>query len=253
MSLAVRRNTAGRSAARKHKQLMKAWRERVLGRRTGLLVWSALLLAGLLLQHVHLDETWALVAGGWLGGAAVAWVLLPETIAPGWIGNWQRGAWGEENTAVELRQLERGGWTVRHDIASSNGRWNRDHVVAGPAVYVLDTKNLGDRIVTVEGTKLRATAIEDPDTSYLIDRFPVVAQAHELARKAHGDLGFRVKVYPVIVVWGHFDEQQAWLGEIAVVHGNRVADWLAERPVDLLRSDKRQAVSNWVATLPRLS
>jgi hypothetical protein len=122
--------------------------------------------------------------------------------------------------------------------------------VAGPAVYVLDSKNFVDRTIRVKGSSLRVTAIDDFDETYVIDRFPVVAQALELERAAKLELGFGVAVYPVVVVWGRFEAQEAWIGEVAVVHGKRIVDWLEERPADLLRADKRQIVADWAASLP---
>jgi len=42
---------------------------------------------------------------------------------------WLWGAWGEENTADQLKELG-DEWFVIHDLASSYGNW--DHVVVGP-------------------------------------------------------------------------------------------------------------------------
>ena len=95
-----------------------------------------------LIQHVHLSELWAMVIGSWFGALVAGWVLVPDLMLPGWIGNWQEGAWGgEENTATVLRRLKRKGWTVRHDVKAGDGPWNRDHIVAGGSVFLIDTKN----------------------------------------------------------------------------------------------------------------
>src|SRR4051794_35891008 len=169
MSISLRRSRAGRSAARRHKLLAGAWRRRVLGRRTSACVWIVCTGVYLVLWNLRLPSHWALGTGMLLGALIVAWWALPQVLMPGWISNWQEGAWGEQATAKELRRLP-GGWAVRHDVAA-RASGNRDHVVAGPSVFLLDTKNLNDSIVTVEGGALRVTRIESPTDGYVIDRF----------------------------------------------------------------------------------
>jgi hypothetical protein len=220
----------------------------VLGRRTGLLVWSLLILVLLLVQHLTLGTRWALVVGAWIGAAAMGWLLLPEIVMPGWIGNWQIGGWGEENTASELKSLQRAGWTVRHDLATST-KANIDHFVVGPSAYALDSKNLKDSTVAVEGVALRVTRIDDPESGYLLDWFRVKGQASRLERAIEQSLGFPVQVQPVLVIWGDFKEQEAWLGNLAVVHGMHLAAWLEARPRTLVREDKRQALIAWAERL----
>src|SRR5579871_4516902 len=61
VSVLLRRNLAGRSAHRRHKELTRAWRRRVLGRRIDVGFWVVLVLVALLVQHVPLSERWALV------------------------------------------------------------------------------------------------------------------------------------------------------------------------------------------------
>lgn len=250
VSVYVRRNVAGRSAAQRYKRLKKTWRHRVLGRRTGVLVFSVLFLLFLLVQHVHLSELWAMVIGSWFGALIAGWVLIPDVMMPGWIGNWQEGAWGEENTASELRRLKRKGWTVRHDVKAGDGPWNRDHIVAGGSVFLIDTKNLSDSTTTIEGKTLRVTHIDDPDVSYVVDSFPVRRQAYWLEREFEDKLGFPVAVQPVLAIWGRFPAEETWIGDMAVVHAARVADWIEARPANLLREDKRRLVSAWVKKLP---
>jgi hypothetical protein len=253
MAISLRRNHAGRSAARRYKLLSRRWRRRVLGRWTGFFVWPLFLLLALGLQRVDLSKQLTLIAGSLLGSACAAWLLLPDSLMPNWIGNWQRGASGEELTAQELRRLEKAGWTVRHDAATATGRANRDHIVAGPSLFLLDTKNFSDSEITVEGKSLRLTRIDDPNEGYLFDRLAVAKQSYWLEREIEDALGFPVAVNPVIVVWGRFPEQQAWLGNVAVVHGERIAQWIEGRPADILKPKARQAVADWVKQQPRAS
>jgi len=220
----------------------------VLGPRTGILVWSFLLLAALLLQHVPLSQQWTLVVGSWFGGIVAAWLLLPDIAMPGRFGNWRRGGWGEENTASEVNSLKKRGWTVRHDLATSK-KANIDHLLVGPSVYVLDSKNLKDSRVTVEGEALRVTLIDDPESSYLLDRFPVKGQAFRLERSIEKHFGFRAQVQPVVVVWGVFEEREAWLGGLAVVQGMHLKTWLESRPRTLVRDEHREALARWLKNL----
>jgi hypothetical protein len=63
-------------------------------------------------------------------------------------------------------------------------------------------------------------------------------------------VGFPVAVYPVVVIWGHFDAGVQWDGNVACVDGDKIAEWLASRPVDLREERKRQAVQDWIRALP---
>jgi len=250
MELPLGRNVAGKSAKREYQRRSRAWRRRVFGRRATFGFWSVVSAVVLVAATRDLGRPWTLLAGVFIGCALASSILLPEALMPAWITRWRDGSWGEENTARELRRLERIGWTVRHDVGTSAGLWNRDHVVAGPAVYVIDSKNLADSRVTVEGETLRVTAIEDPHKSYVLDRFAVRHHAREFERQARSSLGFGVAIYPVVAVWGAFEVREAWLGDLAVVHGRHLAEWLVSRPTDLVHDDKRQLVARWVESLP---
>jgi hypothetical protein len=75
--------------------------------------------------------------------------------------------------------------------------------------------------------------------------------AQALKRDLEAAVGFPVAVYPVVVIWGHFAAGAQWDGNVAYVDGDRIAEWLAERPVDLRDETKRQAVRRWLRALPR--
>ena len=235
---------------RRHKRLARTWRRRVIGRHTSIYVWAVWTVLLFVTIGLHLESRWALWAGMMLGATIVGWWMLREALLPGWISNWQIGAWGEQVTAKELARLPRN-WAVRHDVASPAGG-NRDHVVGGPSVYVLDTKNLSDSIVTVEGATLRVSRIDDPEEDgYVFDRFPVKRAAYWLGQDAETQVGFPIAIYPVLVIWARFDAKVAWLGNLAVVRGDLIADWLQSRPADLLRDDRRAAAAAWVKALPQ--
>lgn len=247
-----RREAAGRSAERKYKALSKTWRRRVFGRRFAIYFWTIYIMLLLLVLSLDLAGRWAMYVGFGFGAAYAAWLLLPDSLMPGHIFNWQLGAWSEQNTASELRRLRHEGWVVRHDV-KWGARSNHDHVVAGPAVYVLNTKNAKDSIVAIEGCVVRVTRLDDPSESYLSDRWlpSAGAEARTLKAKLDRELGFPVAVYPVVVVWGRFEAGQQYVGEVSLVAGDRLVEWLQSRPVDLLADEKRRRVGDWVRRLSR--
>jgi hypothetical protein len=51
------------------------------------------------------SQVWTL---GLLGAGALAFFVIARLSPPGWIENWEFGAWGEQATAKELRPLESG-------------------------------------------------------------------------------------------------------------------------------------------------
>jgi Nuclease-related domain len=161
--------TAGRSAEAKYKTLASAWRRRLLGRRAPMYFWGIFAVALIAVVSAHPSGRWGLYAGFVFGAAAVTWILLPDAVMPHQVFKWQLGAWGEQKTASELRRLERDGWLIRHDVAWGE-RSNHDHVVAGPAVYVVNSKNLPARHVSITGLTIRVCAVDDPSDSYVADR-----------------------------------------------------------------------------------
>lgn len=141
--MTLRGNAAGRSSECKYQELARSWRRR--NRR--LFATVALVCGGVLVVSFALAQLWP--AYGWLlgvfGGAALAFWLVARFSPPGWIENWQVGAWGEQATAKVLRELERDGWVVLHDLRASRG--NVDHIVVGTAgVFLLDSKRLGGSV-----------------------------------------------------------------------------------------------------------
>jgi hypothetical protein len=246
----LRRERAGRSAERRYKDLARSWRRRVFGRRFGLYFWTIYALL-LVLVVDHRGGRWPLYAGFVFGAAAASWRVLPEALMPAHISNWQRGAWGEQNTGSELKKLSREGWTIRHDLRWGV-RWNHDHVAAAGAVFVLNSKHLIDSAVTVEDKGLRVSRL-DGDDSYVADRWlpSIEVEARSLKSELATRLGFPVHVYPVVVIWGVFEPEQQYVGEVSVVRGDKLVEWLRSRPTDLPSAEKRQAVARAVCKLPR--
>src|SRR5215211_3434920 len=161
----------------------------------------------------------------------MAYFMLPDALLPEHIARWQRGAWGEQNTAEALKPLKKEGWLVRHDLAGRNGNGNRDHIAAGPAVYLLDSKMLKDE-VSLDGDLLRVRRVDDSGDEYAVTA-PTAAMtyaARALKRELDKAVGFPVAVYPVVVIWGLFAAGSQWDGAVAYVDGDKLADWLEGRP-----------------------
>lgn len=96
------------------------------------------------------DQDWATAA---FAGALVGGLFALRQSPPAAIANWQAGAFGEEETAKQLRALERDGWVVLHDLA--NGTTNFDHVVLGPAgVFCLNSKWSSYRLEQTDNGRL---------------------------------------------------------------------------------------------------
>jgi hypothetical protein len=237
----TRDRAAGRSAERKYKELSKAWQRRMFGR-WGRLFWPAFVV--LFFVAMKLPGQAQIFAVAFVTATGAMWYVMREFAAPDHIQRWQRGARGERWTAKELRSLARQGWVVRHDLP--NGQGNRDHVLVGPAVYLLDTKNLEDDL-TLEGDALRVRRIEQPRDSYVLDGLTASMRgaAKKLSHEIRQATGERVWVYPVVVLWGRFEAKTAEAGGVCYVSGHHVADWLRSRPNDL-HTWRRQLVEDWL-------
>jgi hypothetical protein len=221
-------HTAGKRAQSKYDELVRSWRrrKRTLFVLLGLLCGSVLILSFVAAQH------WP--GAGWtfgtFGGSALALWIIAFLSPPGWMENWQIGAWGEQATAKVLRKLEREGWIVLHDLPSGHGNANVDHIAIGPGgVYLLDSKQLGGS-VTIDGDGAAVRRIDDPDLSY---RFTASVQISRLARQTHDRIlahsRLKIWVSPVIVVWSDFPQRVVDEGQCAYVHGDELVAWLRAR------------------------
>jgi hypothetical protein len=245
------RQGAGRSAERKFKRMARAWRVRVFGRRTPYYLSVVLILLIVFVASLHLQSSWALLAGFTLGMAVMAAGMIPDALLPGHIFNWQVGAWGEQMTARELTALPKESWTVQHDRKWGD-RANHDHVVAGGAVFVLNSKNLKDSSITVNDGVVRLSRLDEPDDGYIAEWWVGSAkkEAASLKRELERRVGFPVHVYSVVVLWGEFEVGQEYVDGVSFVRGDALVDWLKSRPVDLLDEAKRERVAQWARSLP---
>jgi len=169
-------------------------------------------------------------------------------LVPDHIERWRRGAWGEQNTAKALKPLRKDGWIVRHDLPTRYG--NRDHVVLGRGLYLLESKNFSDSEVSLEGDALRVRRIDQPTDTYLLDQLTM--QMEQRARRMCNELriatGVRTYVHPVVVLWARFPQQEAHARGVAYVAGDRIAQWLEQRPPELSES-RRLPLTDWLRRL----
>lgn len=236
---------------RRHKRLARDWTRRTLGRRTSLYFWIVYTAIVLLVLNTTTAHA-TLMIGIVLGAIGMGFYVLPDMLLPDHIARWERGAWGEQNTAKALKPLRKQGWLIRHDLASGYANANRDHIAVGPAVYLLDSKLLKDRVWIKDG-RLHVHRLDASGDKYDVEAPTrrMAAAANSLKRDLHAAVGFPVAVYPVVVIWGHFDAGQQWDGNVAYVDGDKIADWLQSRPPDLRDERKQHAVREWLRALPQ--
>ena len=220
------RGAAGGSSQRKYNDLVRLWRRR----QRKLFAVVALICGGALLASFVAARIWP--TGGWMfgifGGAALAFWLFARLSPPAWIENWQSGAYGEQATAKVLRELEREGWIVLHDLPA--GRGNVDHIIVGLAgVYLLDSKRLGGS-VSVDDQGVTVRRIDDPDLTY---QHTGSGHLLNLARETHDRVLARSRiktwVTPVMVLWAEFPQRIAE-DRCVYVHGDELVAWLRSQP-----------------------
>jgi Nuclease-related domain len=240
------RDRPGGYATHRHRELRRQWQRRVFPRWPLYVGVSAftLVIIGTLLPNPY--KTFLMV-----GAACVVagWWFGREALVPDHIERWQRGAWGEEDTAKVLKPLQQQGWTVRHDLPSRFG--NRDHVVLGPRLFLLESKNFYDSEVSLEGEALRVRRIDQPEDSYLLDQLTVQMEqrARHLWNELRQSTGLRAYVHPVVVLWARFPEKRASVRGVTYLDGDELVGWLEEQPPEF--SDARRTqLASWLESLP---
>lgn len=172
-----------------------------------------------------------LAIGGFMLGfltavGMVGWMIAFDVHALTWL--W--GSWGEQQTAEELAKVEEAGWYVHHDVAKDYGNW--DHIVVGPpGVFMIDTKRL-HHAVSVSGDGLSSGRTRLAGRTFRGSAIGL----REALRARVPDCPW---VQAVVAVWGDFPDREVEYENVAYVAGDRLVDWLRERPVTL--SDERRA------------
>ncbi len=248
------RKRAGGRARRKYEQLRREWLRRK--RRAWLialalcaLVWAAFTL---LVSLFPGDQA---VFSALFGGALIGVLMTMRRSPPTAIASWEEGAFGEEETAKQLRTLEKQGWVVLHDLA--NGTTNFDHVVLGPSgVYCLNSKWSAYRLErTAHGGLIgRHSYDDDVYTDVSKNLRQARREAAELSARIAARCGQKIWVQPVIVWWGDVDGGGRTVDGVGVVQGKCLADRLRAQSGKQVRDfdavvaalrPRRHAASRW--------
>jgi hypothetical protein len=224
---AVRRSAGGRSR-RKYRALRRAW---LRSTRKSFAVLAAI--AVVIAVPVNLvalsSDRWLWIAGA-VTGALLSLLIGARELVPGFVENWQQGAWGEEFTASVLTSLEREGWQVLHDLPDGRGNW--DHIAVGPGgIFLLDSKKHHGKI-TVDH---RSGVIwENPFDDKLTrndskQAAALKGQAARVNERIQRRCGKRVWVEPVMVLWADFPQRQVSANGVHFVHGSELVTWLGQQ------------------------
>lgn len=220
------RSAAGGSSQRKYDELARSWRRR--NRKAFTVV--ALICGTVLVASFAAAQHWPVLSWpmGLCGGMALTFWMISRLSPPGWIENWQSGAYGEQATAKVLRQLEEDGWVVLHDLVAGKG--NVDHIAVGPGgVYLLDSKRPGGS-VTVDDQGVTVRRLDDPDLAYQhTGGRHLVSLACQTHDRVLATRRIRIWVTPVMVLWANFPQRVAE-DRCFYVHGEELVSWLRARP-----------------------
>jgi hypothetical protein len=220
------RRRAGARARRKYTDVRRKWlrRHRKLWAFVALVEIAFWAVFSWLVDLFPGDQTW--VSAGFAGALAAIWFALRQS-PPVSIASWEEGAYGEEETAKQLRVLEKEGRVVLHDLA--NGSANFDHVVLGPAgVFCLNSKWSGYRLEqTADGRLVGRHQYDDDlyrDVEATLRR--ARAEAAALSKQITQRCGQRLWVDPVVVWWGDVANGGQLLDGVGVVQGKNLAERL---------------------------
>lgn len=235
----------GWSADEHHRDSLKRWRKRALGPARWTLIPIGV---GLWLLSLDSLRTWDYWLGFSFATVACLYSMLRES-PPEYISRWQDGAEGERSTAKILEPLRSEGYLIRHDLQTLKGNW--DHVIVAPtAVYVLDSKNLGGKLVVNPNGVWVQRGDADDNYDYRVGN--LTNGAEQAGRHLHSLIrertGVSVWVQSVVVVWGDFPQGTIVSGKSVFVRGDLLVGWLRSRSTKL-PADKFRA---GVATLTHM-
>jgi hypothetical protein len=167
---------------------------------------------------------------GFIAGGSAALFLAVREYAPAYVETWGQGSEGERKTK---RVLEEIGWSFVEDV--DTGRGNYDHVAVGPpGVFMLESKNLTG-VTEVRNNVAWLRRRHDPyaDKPIRVESAVLSASA-AVSRTITAGTGRREWVHAVVVFWNEFPERLVESDRIVFVHGDRLSDYLQERPARLV-------------------
>jgi hypothetical protein len=139
------------------------------------------------------------------------------------------GIWGERYVGQVLEDTCRQrGYRVLHDLPSSTGDFNVDHVLVGPeGVFAVETKHYarptaGDRTIVYDGQKLTIPGVT-PERDLLGQVRGAAAYVRDVLRRTTGR---DVRVRPVLIFAGWYVEQKRRNPEVWVLNEKHLPAWL---------------------------
>lgn len=220
------RRRAGARARRKYANLRREWlrRHRKLWAIEALGAIALWVVFWWLMRLYPGNQSWETAA---LAGALVALLFALRQSPPVSIASWEEGAYGEEETAKQLRALEKEGWVVLHDLA--NGSANFDHVVLGPCgVFCLNSKWSGYRLEQTADGRLVGRHKYDEDLYRDVESTLRKArgEAAALSNQIQQRCGQKLWVQPVVVWWGDVTNGGKLVDGVGVVQGKNLTERL---------------------------
>jgi hypothetical protein len=217
---------AGRYAEDRYRQGLRRWR--VATRSIAIGILGPILVIGVVGLVVFGNAiSWF---GGALAGAAIAgWAMLRDT-PPRYVEQWRDGAEGERRTEKALRPLERSGLRVVHDVSSSCG--NYDHIAVGSGgVFLIETNTLQGKVELRDGVP-HLLRLLDPEAKLRFERIRPTAlgAAARLKEEIERESGVPIWVQAVVVFWSPFPRGLVEDGRCVFVEGDRLAEWVVNRP-----------------------
>jgi hypothetical protein len=168
---------------------------------------------------------------------AMAFVAVVGTLVSAWklaqifreIRAVGRGIWGERYVGQVLEDSCRPrGYRVLHDLPSTNGDFNVDHVLIGPeGVFAVETKHYarptaGERKIVYDGQTLTIPGVT-PEKDLLGQARGAAAYVRDVLRRTTGR---DVRVRPVLIFAGWFVELRGRGPEVWVLNENHLPAWL---------------------------
>jgi Nuclease-related domain len=193
------------------------------------------------------------VALGLLGliliGDGLSWLagLLAGAAAGAWLASGRAGRGpgpdvssegrAERRTQDAVASLERSGWHFLHDVRGSDSAY--DHIAVGPGGVILLESLDPEGLVTMQAGRPIVERRRDPGAKPQLERLHPHALADasafrdDILRVAHR----RLWVQAVVVFWSDFPAGCVADGRCVYVHGSRLAEWIARRPLQLDDAD----------------